>query len=876
MSGVKMPRYVVGLAECSSGAAAEIGGKAVGLGALLAAGMPVPAGFAVTTSAYRESVAAIRHELDAIAAATAISDGEASAALRALFDGLLLPEPVAAQVREAYLALDPAGPALVAVRSSATAEDLVDASFAGQQDTYLGIRGVEPVIAHVAQCWGSLFTPHAIGYRRRFDVPVDDLAMAVVVQSMVDAEAAGVMMSLDPVTGDRSTVFISAAHGLGEGVVVGDVESDSIWVHKNGPAVTRVESVHQTEAYRYDADGIVRRQPLTAELRDTPALLPREAVELARIATRMEQHQGCPQDLEWAIDIDGTGARRIWLLQSRPETVWANRSTPNRPPALHGPTRPDTTWTTTNVGESVPGIPTPLGWSMWSVAGEIAMRSAFHAIGALSRSELDVPAAPQDRLLGIFLGRASLSVSLLCDWAERVPGTDPVTMAEQIFSARPQGYVPRSRRRYYPRVALKAGVPLFRVKRMVLRDRADAEEFRANALGTLATSDEETTRQILEDALTIHRRCLSTQTLLTMAVCQPITDALLRTAANVGFSGAELMAGYGGHDETAAVTDMWACSRGTLDLDTFLARHGFHAWQEGELSAPSWREDPTPVLNLIESYKGRGDDADPAIAERQHMATREKLESDFLVALPRTRKPLGRLLLRLARSYVPLRGIAKGSFVQSLDVVRAAARRLGTLLQGRGALADREDIFYLTLPELRAEPPADVGALVAERKRERAGYATLQLPTAWSGEVAPIESVPIADDNMIVGSGASPGVAEGRARVVTSPDDAHIAEGEILVAHNTDPSWASLMFLSAGLVADIGGVMSHTAIVARELSLPCVVNTKFASKALRTGDLIRVDGARGTVEVLERVGAFPPPNVETCSPPTSRTEEHAT
>jgi rifampicin phosphotransferase len=871
-----MPRYVVGLPECSSVGAPDVGGKAVGLGALLAAGMPVPAGFAVTTSAYRESVIAIRHQVDAIAAATALTDEAASMQLRALFDGLPLPEHVAAQLREAYLALDPSGTAPVAVRSSATAEDLVDASFAGQQDTYLGVRGVDSVIAHIAQCWGSLFTPHAIGYRRRFDVPIDDLAMAVVVQSMVDAEAAGVMMSLDPVTGDRSTVFISAAHGLGEGVVVGDIESDSIWVDKNGPAVSRMESVHQTEAYRYDANGIVSRQPLAAELRDRPALLPQEAVELARIAIRMEQQQRCPQDLEWAIDLDDTGARRIWLLQSRPETVWANRSTVNRPPALHGPTRLDTTWTTTNVGESVPGIPTPLGWSMWSVAGEIAMRSAFHAIGALSRRELDIPAAPQDRLLGIFLGRASLSVSLLCDWAERVPGTDPVMMAELIFSARPQGYVPRSRRRYYPRVALKAGAPLFRVKRMVMRDRVDAEAFRANALRTLANSGEVTTRQLLEDALAIHRRCLSTQTLLTMAVCQPITDALLRIASSVGFSGEELMAGYGGHDETAAVTDMWACSRGRLDLDSFLARHGFHAWQEGELSAPSWREDPTPVLNLIESYKGRGDEADPAIAERQRTATREKLELDFLAALPRTRKPLGRLLLRLARAYVPLRGIAKGSFVQSLDVVRAAARRLGSILQDRDVLADREDIFYLTLPELRGELPADVGALVGERKRERASYTTLELPTVWLGEAAPIESVPIAEENMIVGSGASPGVAEGRARVVTSPEDADIADGEILVAHNTDPSWASLMFLSSGLVADIGGVMSHTAIVARELSLPCVVNTKFASKMLRTGDLIRVDGARGTVEVLERAEVFPPPTVETHLPPTSRTEEHAT
>jgi pyruvate,water dikinase len=851
-----MPGYVVDLTACSSDGAADVGGKAAGLGALLAAGMPVPAGFAVTTSAYRESVAAISRELAAIAATPAIGDAETSAQLRACFDELPLPEHVAAQVRQAYLALDPSGRALVAVRSSATAEDLAEASFAGQQDTYLGVRGAESVLEHVARCWGSLFTPQAIGYRRQFDVPVDGLAMAVVVQSMVDAEAAGVMMSLDPVTGDRSTVFISAAHGLGEGVVVGDIESDSIWVDKRGPTVTRVESAHQQEAYRYDADGVVRRQPLAAELGNKPALLPQEAVELARIAIRMERQQGCPQDLEWAIDLDDTGTRRIRLLQSRPETVWANRSTR---PALHGPTRRDTTWTTTNVGESVPGIPTPLGWSMWSLAGEIAMRSAFHAIGALSRREVDIPVDPRDRLLGIFLGRASLSVSLLCDWAERVPGTDPVTMSEQIFSARPQGYVPRSKWRYYPRVALKAGAPLFRVKRMVLGDRADAEAFRAKALRALTDSDEDTTRGLLEDALAIHRRCLSTQTLLTMAVCQPITDALLRIAATVGFSGEELMAGYGGHDETVAVTDMWACSRGKLNVDTFLARHGFHGWQEGELSACSWREDPTPVLSLIESYKERDDAADPAIAERQRMVAREKLEAEFLAALPRTRNSLARLLLRLARSYVPLRGIAKGSFVQSLDVVRAAARRLGTLLHDRGELADQEDIFYLTLPELRAQLPADVNHLVAVRKRERAGYASLELPTVWSGEAVPIESAPDAGDNVIVGSGASPGVVEGRARVVTWPDDAHIAEGEILVAHNTDPSWASLMFLSSGLVADIGGVMSHTAIVARELSLPCVVNTKSASKTLRSGDLIRVNGARGTVEILERAISAPPP-----------------
>jgi len=853
-----MSAFVLPLVDCTPELGDRVGGKAIGLGALMRQGHRVPNGFAVTTSAY---VAALGPILDRLADMVsgqpeAATDRELSAHIRAVVEDQPVPGAVTEAIRQAYLELDPTGQALVAVRSSATAEDLADASFAGQQDTYLGIQGPEAVVQHVVHCWASLFTPQAIGYRRRLDVPQDGLAMAVVVQTMVEAEAAGVMMSLDPMTGQRDTVFISAAHGLGEGVVKGDVESDSIWVDSTTLGITRTDVSQQRHEHRFDhSTRLVEAVELAHEVGATPAITAAEASELAHIAVQMERAQGCPQDLEWAVARDTSGNRVAFLLQSRPETVWANRSTSSvsASRALHGVTRADTTWTTTNVGESVPGIPTPLGWSMWSVAGEHAMRSAFHAIGALSASERELPDAQEDWLLGIFHGRASLSVSLVCEWTERVPGTDPVTMAEQIFSARPEAYVPRSQRRYYPRVLAKSVLPLFRVKRMVLDDRRDAEAFRAATLAELPSATEDRTRQLLEQALTIHRRCLSTQTLLTMAVCQPVTDQLLRMAASVDLSGEDLMAGYGGHDETAAVTDLWACSRGQLDLDTFLARHGFHAWQEGELSSRSWREDPAPVLSLIESYRRRGDVTDPAIAEAVRMARREELEREFLDALPRLRRPAGRLLLRLARTFVPLRGIAKGSFVQSLDVVRAAARRLGSMLADDGRLADREDIFYLTLPEIREGLPAQVAEVVAARRAERAGYESVEVPTVFTGERAATETRRQAGADLIVGTGASPGVVEGRARVVTRPEDAVVEDGEILVARDTDPSWASLMFLSSALVADIGGVMSHTAIVARELSLPCVVNTRDASRTLTTGDLIRVNGSLGTVEVLDRV-----------------------
>lgn len=849
-----MPRHVLPLVDCAPELGERVGGKAIGLGALLRQNLPVPEGFAVTTDAYRASIATIECDLDAALGAAGESDTETSATLRALVESADMPDDVRGAITAAYLALDPKAEAVVAVRSSATAEDLADASFAGQQDTYLGIRGVDAVLDYVQRCWSSLFTSQAIAYRRRIGIGSADLAMAVVVQKLVNAEAAGVMMTLDPLTGDRRTVFISAARGLGEGVVKGDVESDSIWVDKKSLTITRRSDQLQRNVYRYTGERAeVELVPLSESEGAAPSITDAEAVELARVAIQMEDAQGVPQDLEWAIDIDAAGTRAVRLLQARPETVWANRPVgTDSGSGLHGTTLPHTTWTTTNVGESVPGVPTPLGWSVWSVAGELAMRSAFGAIGALSDEETKLPQRQEDWLLGIFYGRASLSVSLVCEWSERVPGTDPVSMAEQIFSARPNGYVPRRQFRHYPRVALKAGQPMLRVRSMVLDDRRTAEKFRARTLAELPHADESRTRHLLDQSIELHRRCLSTQTLLTMAVCQPIVDRLLRMADSVGVSGAELMAGYGGHDETAAVDDMWAVSRGTLDFDTFIDRHGFHAWQEGELSSRSWREDPKPARDLIANYAARGDDAEPARAEALRSAKRVELERQFLASLSPVRRPLGRLLLQLARTFVPLRGIAKGSFVQMLDVVRASARRLGQHLADAGRLSDSDDVFYLTLTEIHSGAEEDMAAVISARKSERAAYEGMEVPSMFEGEPTPLVATATAGVDTIVGTGASPGIVQGRARVVTRPDEAHVEDGEILVARDTDPSWATLMYLSSGLIADVGGVMSHTAIVARELSLPCVVNTGNASKTLKTGDLIRINGTVGSVEVLER------------------------
>jgi pyruvate,water dikinase len=282
-------------------------------------------------------------------------------------------------------------------------------------------------------------------------------------------------------------------------------------------------------------------------------------------------------------------------------------------------------------------------------------------------------------------------------------------------------------------------------------------------------------------------------------------------------------------------------------------------------------------------YAAAGADTDPRRREAERRAERERMEGELLAAVPRSRRAGARAVLALAARRIPTRGVLKIAFLQALDVCRANARRLGELAAAAGTLDNPEDVFYLTVDELGRwpaadvlgrspavhelgkspavdelgkSPAADVREVVATRRAQRAEYQALRLPISWQGMP---DAVPDSDpvegeqDVKISGLGVSPGVVEGIARVVTDPTFADVEPGEVLVARTTDPSWSSIMFVSAALVVDIGGALSHAAVVARELGIPCVVNTGTGSRVLRDGDRVRVDGSAGTVEILCRV-----------------------
>jgi pyruvate,water dikinase len=311
-----------------------------------------------------------------------------------------------------------------------------------------------------------------------------------------------------------------------------------------------------------------------------------------------------------------------------------------------------------------------------------------------------------------------------------------------------------------------------------------------------------------------------------------------------------LNTGHGGLEEAQFVGDLWALSRGRTTLDAVLSDHGFHG--PGELALPSYRMVPGQLRQIADRYRELPDgDAPLRVAERQQ-ARREAAGRDIVQSLPAVRRSGARLILRLARKGIPLRETSKACFVMALDAARAAASDRFLELSARGFLDVPDDVFFLTLDELTG-PERDFRDLVAERRFGYLEHQRLELPRAWRGQPVPaageakgpavqrLEGIPVCA-----------GVIDGLVRVATTVGEAVQAEpGEVLVCHTTDPSWASVFPLVGGLAIDVGSAASHGAIVARELGLPCVINTGTGTETFVTGDLVRLDGAAGTIELLD-------------------------
>jgi phosphohistidine swiveling domain-containing protein len=520
---------------------------------------------------------------------------------------------------------------------------------------------------------------------------------------------------------------------------------------------------------------------------------------------------------------------------------------------LHAPGGPDEHWSTDNVGEAAPGVLTPLGWSVWGEVGDNMVKQIAYGLGVFNRAERD----SDHRFVRIFYGRAALQVEYLATVGDRMPGTTGEETVASLFGRPPEDMAWHPSRRRYPVIAVKLPLVFVRAGSRITSLAAETDAWWRDQVPRLGDLDLPQAAALFRLATARFDRAIAVQSICLLGCIQPLYDALARLIERTGVGDIAALSGSGGA-EMAIVGDIWRASRGELTVDELVTNHGFHGPREGELSARVWREDRTPLERVIAEYAAQDESYSPLARDARNRAARAQIQRELLAAVPRSQRPATRLLLWLAARRIPLRGFAKRAFLQSLDVCRGSARRAGELLSAERLLDERDDIFYLTSAEwTEGRLPPDATELIARRRQRRAEYEQLRIESNWKGTPAAVRAQPDAagagrELTVVTGLGVSAGVAEGTVRVVRDPAFADVEPGDVLVSSTTDPSWSSIMFISSALVVDIGGPLSHAAVVARELGVPCVVNTRDGTERLRTGDRVRVDGGAGTVEILER------------------------
>lgn len=864
-----------------------VGGKAARLGELLAAGLPVPAGFVVTTEAFarfRRAGGGV-DKLDADLAKAGQPERLSTAPV---------PPEVAHAIAEACRALGENLPC--AVRSSATAEDLPDASFAGQHDTFLNLRGPDAIVDAVRRCWLSAFSDRAVAYRLRHGHDHHRVAMAVIVQQLVRADASGVLFTLDPVSGQTDRLVIEGAFGLGEVVVSGQVTPDRIVVDKTTLRVVERQVNCKTVEIVPTAAGGVRRQEVAAERRDTPSFDDACARRLGEMARQAERFLGTALDIEWA-----GGDGKVWLLQARPVTPLAGAGT-----------EPLEVWTNANAVESLPDVVTPMTWSVLDV---LFIRGALHPI--LRNLGLDPERGPWFALRA---GRVYMNVGTTVDLLLRgLPlvgdlnldaafgghhGNVGALLAARRGRSQPRWRVGQLARLLWLLLLTAPRVSDRSASAFIAKLRRQVDEL--VALDVQKLSDAELAGLASRILSRLFPRGGSLT--LTAAALGAIASGFASFSAvwhlsrrwlgdTDGSLANRLISGAGGMASAEAGMDLWRLAAGAREQPAvarvilekaafaevrealggspegeeflrrwraFMVRHGHHTRGEGDVHIPRWSEMPDYVLDLARGYLRMNDEAGPLQLQARRSRERQQLLAE---CRKRLRHPLKRwlfcYLLHKTQRGLAARETVKSEIMRVVALLRPALQEAGRRLAQRGRVHDADDVFFLELlelgPALAGRAAFDVPATVAQRRAEYEQNRRLTPPPVIVGCFDPESCAPNTVDErtqVLRGLAVSPGVVRGPARVILRADAAErVRPGEILVAPFTDPGWTPYFLSAAGLVVDLGGVLSHGSIVAREYGLPAVVNVGPATQIIRTGQWIQVDGNRGRVTLLN--GAAP-------------------
>lgn len=524
------------------------------------------------------------------------------------------------------------------------------------------------------------------------------------------------------------------------------------------------------------------------------------------------------------------------------------------PNLLHMLASPTTFFTTGNLAEAAPGVHTPLGWDIWGTLTEQVFSQVVVALGAWSRFP-DVSGSDW-RFGCIFYGRFAANVDTFRAFGDRMPGTSGDAVELQFFGSKMSTQRNRPVPVRYPFVAAKMPWNVYAAPREAAGLRADNYLWWSGRVCDRPPVGIAEGVALLREGARRYVPVMRAHVTVTL-LAQAFYDQLATLCTAAGMDGQErvLVSGYGGMEEAAVVADVCGLASGTLTETDFIRRHGYHGRGEGDVSSHSWREDISPIRILAETY--RKTDADPLANTATTRGAREDAERKLRSTLPWWRRPVAPPTLALTRRLVLTREIGKAGFLLAMDGMRAGARAVGAVLADEGILADAEDVFFLTLDELLANPRVGRRDLIAERRVLYDRYRTLDLPSIWQGVPVPMPaersgSAQVERSGKVTGIGVSAGVVDGTVRVLDDAESEQADDfqpGDVLVCRITDPSWAPLLAIAAAVVIDIGSSLSHGAIVARELGIPCVINTLDGTRALRTGDRVTVDGAAGTVTV---------------------------
>ncbi|MFZ1862987.1 MAG: PEP/pyruvate-binding domain-containing protein [Polyangiales bacterium] len=881
---------VVGLRSPEARSRTLCGGKGAELADLIGADLPVPNGIVVTTRAFSSfldglGVAAARAEL---ASPGCQRTTELANHLRDEIARADVPRALADEITEKLADCEP-GPhhtGLWAVRSSAIAEDTDTASFAGQYDTTLGVSA-ERVPEAIQRSWSSAFSERAIRYRRAHECTED--LMAVVVQRLLRADAAGVCFTVDPMTGDDDIV-INANYGLGESVVGGLAAPDTYRVEpERYEVVSRLVGDKKVRVVA-GASG-VQTLEVSAEERAALCLTENQAADVARLAMAVEKQHGAPVDIEWAYE-----AGTLFLLQAR--SITSPRASLGPPPAGWTPANNTPIdpryplYSNGNISEVLPGCVTPLSWDHTGKLIEHAFRAQLEALGALS------PADEGARVLGFFFHRPYVNVSLLVEASKRTPGMTPDTVLEE-FVGRPDVSTPPLRAEDFMPHRLPALVRVARVVLMHLvslnrqidacRREADADAQRftaawlANAPDRVLLDHVRMTEDLARPSV-VHVWA-STLASVAFAQLRRLTDRWLGdedgALASELVTGIERLPSAEPALELHTLSEKIACSdelarvfRSEADdasvlealrthplheeLERFLHQYGHRGVAEAELSRLCWREDPAQVVALIRNNLRPGAVTPALVRERQRRAHQEAMKR--LHSLSVWRRLWLRRLIRRARAGFVQRETMKDLVIRRLDRSRRIYQELNRRLVPRGLTASADDLFFLVWSEVNALltgslTPEDSAKIIERRSRDYRWSQQVEVPKIQRGAPRTLDPEELPHGLELRGLGVSPGMVTGLARVVTDPRrGSYIEPGEILVAPVTDVAWTPLFSQAAGLVVEVGGLLSHGSIVAREYGVPAVVGVSGATRTIQTGDRIRLDGARGHVFKLDAEG----------------------